>query len=104
MAILIEHYAGSFPLWLSPEQVRVLPVSDKSLTYARNVLADLKQAGLRATLDESNDRVQAKIRNAQEMKVNYMLVVGPRDEQGGTVSVRDPFTRRSGRGAAGGVC
>ncbi len=89
MAILIEHYAGAFPLWLSPQQVRVLPVSDKSLGYGQKVYDALHGAGLRVVFDQSNDRVQAKIKVAQEQKVNYMLVVGPRDEQGGTVSVRD---------------
>ena len=89
MAILIEHYAGAFPLWLSPEQVRVLPISDKSLGYGEKVLAALHKAGLRASLDRSNERVQAKIKVAQDEKINYMLIVGPRDEQGGTVSVRD---------------
>ncbi len=89
MAILIEHYAGAFPLWVSPEQVRVLPVSDKFSDYGREVLAALKAAGFRATLDDSNDRVNAKIKVAQELKVNYMLVVGGRDRDAGTVSIRD---------------
>jgi threonyl-tRNA synthetase len=88
MGILIEHYAGAFPLWLAPEQVRVLPISEKFLTYGRNVLASLRGAGLRVTLDESPERVQAKIRNAQEDKVPYMLVVGGKDEAAGAVSVR----------------
>ncbi len=89
MAILIEHYAGAFPLWLAPEQVRVLPISDKFADYGQKVLAMLKDAGLRATLDDSNDRVQAKIKVAQDLKVPYMLVIGGRDEAANTVSVRD---------------
>lgn len=89
MAILIEHYAGAFPLWIAPEQVRVLPISDKFDAYGQRVLQALRQAGFRATLDDSGDRVQAKIRVAQEAKVPYMLVVGGRDEQAGTVAVRD---------------
>ncbi|MEX2670637.1 MAG: threonine--tRNA ligase [Phycisphaeraceae bacterium] len=89
MAILIEHFAGAFPLWLAPEQVRVLPVSDKFRDYAVKVLGALKEAKVRATLDDSADRVQAKIRVAQEQKVPYMLIVGGRDESAGTVSVRD---------------
>ncbi len=89
MAILIEHYAGAFPLWISPEQMRVLPVSDKFTEYGRKVLDALQAAGFRATLDDSNDRVNAKIKIAQELKVNYMLVVGGRDQEAGTVSIRD---------------
>jgi len=89
MAILIEHFAGAFPLWLAPEQVRVLPISDKFLEYGRKVLSAVKAAGFRATLDDSNERVNAKVKVAQDMKVPYMLVVGGRDEQAGTVSVRD---------------
>src|SRR5690606_28698993 len=88
MAILIEHYAGAFPLWISPEQMRVLPVSDKFTEYGRKVLDALQAAGFRATLDDSNDRVNAKIKIAQEPKVNYMLVVGGRDQDAGTVSIR----------------
>lgn len=89
MAILIEHYAGAFPLWLSPEQMRVLPVSDKFLSYAKQIHAALQSTGFRATLDDSNERVNAKIKVAQDSKVNYMLVVGGRDQDSGTVSVRD---------------
>ncbi|MBI1335698.1 MAG: threonine--tRNA ligase [Phycisphaera sp.] len=85
---LIEHFGGAFPLWLSPEQVRVLPISDKFLAYSNKVLDALKQAGLRAAADESNERVNAKIKNAQEEKIPYMLVVGGKDEAAGSVSVR----------------
>ncbi|MAE61777.1 MAG: threonine--tRNA ligase [Planctomycetaceae bacterium] len=88
MAILIEHYAGAFPMWLAPEQVRILPVSDKFMDYAEAVHAALRGSGIRAEVDQSAERVQAKIRAAQEMKVPYMLVVGGRDRDGGTVSVR----------------
>jgi threonyl-tRNA synthetase len=89
MGILIEHYAGAFPLWLSPEQMRVLTISEKFTGYGQTVTAKLRAAGFRATLDDSDERVNAKVRIAQDMKVNYMLVVGGRDEQAGTVSVRD---------------
>jgi threonyl-tRNA synthetase len=85
---LIEHYAGGFPTWLAPEQVRVLPISEKSADYAHEVLAELKKAEVRASIDESNERVQAKIREASEMKVPYLLVVGPRDAEQRAVSVR----------------
>jgi threonyl-tRNA synthetase len=88
VGFLIEHFAGAFPVWLAPEQVRVLPISEKTNDYAQRVLAALKDAGVRAGLDDANDRVQSKIRHAAEMKIPYMLVVGPRDEEQGTVSVR----------------
>ncbi len=85
---LIEHFAGAFPTWLAPEQVRVLPISDKTAGYGREVLATLKDAGIRATTDESSERVQNKIRVASEMKIPYLLIVGPRDEEARSVSVR----------------
>jgi len=86
--VLIEHFAGAFPTWLNPEQVRVLPISDKSNDYAATVLAALKAAGVRATVDDSNERVQAKIKVAAESKLPYMLIVGPRDAEQNAVSVR----------------
>jgi threonyl-tRNA synthetase len=86
--VLIEHFAGAFPTWLSPEQVRVLPISDKSTQYANTVLAALKERNIRATMDDSNERVQAKIKVAADGKVPYLLVVGPRDAESSTVSVR----------------
>ena len=89
MGILIEHYNGAFPLWLAPQQVRVLPISDKFLDYAGKVLAATEAAGMRAGLDDSNERLNAKIKVAQDMKIPYMLVVGGKDQAAGTVSVRD---------------
>ncbi len=86
--VLIEHFAGAFPTWLSPEQVRVLPISDKSNDYASKVEALLRSADIRTTADLSNDRVQAKIKVAADDKIPYMAVVGPRDAENGTVSVR----------------
>jgi threonyl-tRNA synthetase len=86
--VLIEHFAGAFPTWLCPEQVRVLPISDKSLDYARLVQSALKAAGVRVTLDESNERIQAKVKVAADEKVAYMLIVGPRDAESNSVSVR----------------
>ncbi|MBN8645320.1 MAG: threonine--tRNA ligase [Planctomycetes bacterium] len=86
--VLIEHFAGNFPLWLSPEQVRVLPISDKTNDYANEVVNLLKARGLRATLDSSNDRIQGKIKAAADEKVPYLAVVGPRDAEGRQVSVR----------------
>jgi threonyl-tRNA synthetase len=85
---LIEHFAGAFPLWLSPEQVRVLPISEKSLDYAKELHAALRAAGLRTTLDDSNDRIQGKIKVASDLKIPYCAVVGPRDAEHRKVSVR----------------
>ncbi|MFZ2873366.1 MAG: threonine--tRNA ligase [Phycisphaerales bacterium] len=86
--VLIEHFAGAFPAWLSPEQVRVLPISDKSNDYAQQVAGALRAADIRVSVDESNDRVQAKVKVAADDKVPYMLIVGPRDAESGSVSVR----------------
>ncbi len=88
VGVLIEHFAGAFPLWLAPEQMRVLPVSDKFLDYGKQVTDELVNAGFRATLDDSNDRLNAKIKQAQDEKIPYMLVVGGKDRDAGTVSVR----------------
>jgi len=85
---LIEHFNGAFPAWLSPEQVRVLPISEKSSAYAGEVLASLKAAGVRATVDDGPDRIQGKIRVAAEEKIPYLLIVGPRDAEQRQVSVR----------------
>ncbi|MEM9366949.1 MAG: threonine--tRNA ligase [Planctomycetota bacterium] len=87
--MLIEHFAGAFPMWLSPEQVRVLPLSDKSLEYAVRVAKQLEDAGLKVTIDSSDSKVQAKIRNAQLELINYMAVVGPKEAETGQVALRD---------------
>ncbi len=94
IGVLIEHFAGAFPTWLSPEQVRVLPISEKSEAYANRVLAALKEAGVRATIDASGERIQAKIKVASEWKIPYLLVVGPRDEEQNAVSVRARGTEK----------
>ncbi len=86
--ILVEHYAGAFPLWLAPEQVRVLPLTDKQLPYAEKVAAQLAGAELRATVDRRQDKIGAKIRAAQMEKIPYMLVVGPQEEEQGAVALR----------------
>ena len=86
--VLIEHFAGSFPTWLAPEQVRVLPISEKQLEYGRSISALLLQRNIRASIDESSDKIGAKIRLAQLEKVPYMLVLGAREEQAGEVAVR----------------
>jgi len=86
--VLIEHFAGHFPVWLAPEQARVLTVSEKSDPFAREVLGRLAGAGLRASLDASADKIGAKIRNAQLEKIPYMLVIGEKEAAGGSVAVR----------------
>ena len=89
MGILIEHFAGAFPLWLAPEQVRVLPISEKFNEYAQKVVSELKSAGLRAEVDLRAEKIGAKIRNAQIEKIPVMLVVGAKEAEDGTVSYRD---------------
>jgi threonyl-tRNA synthetase len=90
IGFLIEHYAGNFPLWLSPEQVRILPLGDepKLLDYARSIHAELRSHQVRAELDVSTDYIKAKIANAEQMKVHTMLVIGGRDMDANAVSVR----------------
>ena len=91
--ILIEHYAGAFPVWLAPVQAAVLPITDRHLAYAQSVVARLKQAGVRVTLDDRKEKVNLKIREAQLQQVPYMLVVGDREAESDSVSVRQ---RRGG--------
>jgi threonyl-tRNA synthetase len=93
IAMLLEHYGGALPLWLAPVQTIVLPISDRHLEYAASVRDQLKAAGLRADLDERQEKIGYKIREAQLQKVPYMLVVGDREAADGTVSVR---TRKGG--------
>lgn len=87
--ILIEHFAGAFPLWLAPEQARIMTVSEKSVEYARKVEAELKDAGFRVTGDFRPEKIGAKVRDGSLEKVPYILVVGEKDAANGTVSVRD---------------
>lgn len=100
IAILIEHYAGAFPLWLAPVQAVVLPIADRHQAYAEGVHAQLKAAGLRTDLDGRQEKIGYKIREAQLQKVPYMLVVGDREAAEGTVSVR---TRTGGDQGASSV-
>ena len=88
VAILIEHCAGQFPLWLTPEQVRVLPVSEKYNEYAQKVSTELNNYDIRALVDERNEKVGKKIREAELEKVPYMLIVGEEEQNAGTVSAR----------------
>ena len=97
IGILIEHFAGAFPTWLAPIQVKVLPISDKYMDYAENVLAQLKDAGIRAELDSRAEKIGYKIREAQMQKVPYMLVVGAKEEESGLVSVRGRFEGDEGQ-------
>ena len=88
VGFLIEHYAGDFPLWLAPEQVRVVPIADRHLPYAEEVAARLGRAGLRAEVDDGNDRMNAKVRSAELKKVPYIVIVGDTEAEAGTVSFR----------------
>jgi threonyl-tRNA synthetase len=88
IGFLLEHYAGNFPVWLSPEHVRVIPITDSQNEYAETIVAELRDQGLRVSADVSAQRMNAKIREAQLMKVPYMLVVGENEAQAGTVSLR----------------
>jgi threonyl-tRNA synthetase len=88
MGVLIEHYAGAFPLWLAPVQARMIPIADRHIPYAQEVAAQLSEAGIRVEIDASGDRMNAKIRDAQLQKIPYMLIVGDREVEGENVSVR----------------
>ena len=88
MGILIEHYGGNMPLWLAPEQIRILPISEKTFDYANGVLVKLKNAGFRVTQDTTSEKIGAKIAKTHADKVPYMLVVGPKEAETGCVNVR----------------
>ena len=99
IGILIEHFGGEFPLWLAPEQMRILTISEKSNDYAQNLLAKLKAADLRCTLDTSDEKIGSKIMRAYTEKMPYMLVVGPKEAETDSVNVRirggkDPMTMK----------
>ena len=89
MGILIEHFAGAFPLWLAPEQARVMPVSERFTDYGKKVEAELKAAGFRVSGDYRPEKIGYKIREAQLEKIPYMLVVGDKEQQASTVAVRE---------------
>lgn len=88
VGILIEHFNGAFPLWLSPVQAAVIPIADRHVEYARHVAAELKAAGVRVEVDESSERMNKKIREAQLQKTPYMLVIGDKEMEAGAVAVR----------------
>jgi threonyl-tRNA synthetase len=94
--VLIEHYAGAFPVWLAPVQVAVLPISDKHASYAQTVLEELRGAQIRAQLDDRNEKLNARIRDAQLQKVPFMLVVGEREAQSHSVAIRRRDTGDAG--------
>jgi threonyl-tRNA synthetase len=96
IGFLLEHYAGKFPVWLAPLQVKILPISDKFMDYAKSVLEKLKKADIRAEIDDRNEKIGKKIRDTELMKVPYMLVVGEKEMTEGKVSVR-----RQGKGDLG---
>jgi len=96
IGFLLEHYAGKFPLWLAPIQVKVLPISDKFLPYAQTILQKLKNADIRAEVDDRNEKIGKKIRDTELLKVPYMLVIGEKEMNEGIVSIR-----RQGKGDAG---
>ncbi len=88
VGLLIEHFAGDFPVWLAPEQARILPVSEKVADYAKKIASEMTEQGIRATVDLSSEKLGAKIRLAQLEKVPYMIVVGPKEEASGQLSIR----------------
>jgi threonyl-tRNA synthetase len=87
--VLIEHYAGAFPLWLAPEQIRILPIADRHADHARSLAAEIRKVGLRSGVDDSRETVPKKIRASQLMRIPYTLVVGDKEVEAGTVAVRD---------------
>ena len=99
IGILIEHFAGAFPTWLAPVQVKVLPISDKHLEYGEKVFEALKEAGIRAEIDTRAEKIGYKIREAQMQKIPYMLVVGAKEEEESLVSVRSRFAGDEGQKA-----
>lgn len=98
LGVLIEHYAGEFPVWLAPVQVAVLPVSDKSLDYAVKISSKLHEAGIRVENFFDNEKLGYKIRNAELKKIPYIIVLGEKEKENGTISVRDRIARTEKRG------
>ena len=88
VAVLIEHFEGAFPTWLAPEQVRVLPISEKFTDHAQECLNELLEIGARASIDNSAEKIGAKIRLAQLDKVPYMLIIGAKEVESDTISIR----------------
>ena len=97
IGILIEHFAGAFPTWLAPVQVKVLPISDKYADYASKVTDQLTESGIRAELDTRSEKIGYKIREAQMQKIPYMVIVGQKEEEEGVISVRSRFAGDEGQ-------
>ena len=93
IGVLIEHYAGAFPLRLAPEQIRIVPVAEKFIKYADKIQAAFKDKRLRITVDDSTDSFSKKIRNAEVEKIPYTIIVGEKEEKAGTVSIREHKTK-----------
>ena len=104
VGVLIEHFGGDFPVWLSPEQVRLIPISDKVTDYGQTLLAQLREAGIRVTLDDHNEKLGAKIRRAEIEKVPYALVFGAKEAEARTVSVRSRAKGDEGQLTAAAFC
>jgi threonyl-tRNA synthetase len=88
IGVLIEHYAGAFPLWLAPEQARIINITDDQSEYCEQIYAQLRARGIRIEKDLRNEKLNYKIREAQLMKIPYMLIVGEREKEEGTITVR----------------
>jgi threonyl-tRNA synthetase len=89
IGILIEHYGGAFPLWLNPVQTVLLPITDRHAKYAKEAMEKIQEAGIRVELDARNESISYKVRDWQKQKANYILVVGDREKETGTVAVRN---------------
>jgi len=98
IGFLLEHYAGKFPTWLAPLQVKILPISDKFMDYAHSILQTLKKADIRAQIDDRNEKIGKKIRDTELARVPYMLVIGEKEMNEGKASVR-----RQGKGDLGAI-
>lgn len=95
-AFLIEHHGGDFPLWLAPDQVTVIPISEKHNEYANEILHSLKNADMRAQIDDRSKSMQAKIRDAEKLKIPYLVIVGDKEIETETVSVRSRLNKQIG--------
>lgn len=95
-AFLIEHHAGDFPLWLAPDQVTVIPISEKHLKYAKEIFNSLESSDIRVTLDDRNKSMQSKIRDAEKLKIPYQVIIGDKEIETETVSVRSRLNKEIG--------
>ena len=96
LGILLEHFEGKFPLWLAPEQIRILPISDAQLDVARSICQQLLARGMRATVDEKPDMLGAKVREARLARVNYFAVVGAKEAETGSVALQNQAGEKLG--------